>query len=341
MLTLHKLILDSEFRFEAGGVVAPLEIAYHTSSRAYRPGDRVVWICHALTANSDPSDWWPTLVGEGKLLDPDRYFIVCVNMLGSAYGSSGPATINPETGRPYMLSFPEVTVRDIARTLSEVRKALGIESVDLLVGSSIGGFQAVEWSIMEPDVIRNVVFMATAPRVCPYITAYEESQRMALEADPTFRAQADLSGGRMGLEAARSIALISYRSYDGYNATQSEQDEDCLFAGRAASYQRYQGLKLSKRFDAYSYYSLAGSVDSHNAGRGRGGVAAALSQIKADATVVAVDSDCLFPPKDMEIMASQIPGARFHTISSRFGHDGFLLETEQITNILSDILCKF
>ena len=334
----HQLILEKPFTFEAGGVLPRLEVAYHTSPHPYRKGEKVVWICHALTANSDAEDWWPQMVGPGKLIDTDRYFVVCVNMLGSSYGSSSPASVNSETGRPYYLDFPKVTVRDIIHATIEVRKALGIEKVDLLVGSSIGGFQALEWAIQEPDVIVKAAFMATSARVTPILTAYEESQRMALEADPTFRACASLKGGEAGLRCARSIALISYRSFDGYFQTQQDADPDQLFAARACSYQQYQGKKLSDRFDAYCYWTLSYSVDSANVGRGRGGVEQALQRIKAETIVVAIDSDCIFPPQVMRPIAEAIPGARYHVIHSLFGHDGFLLETEQLTAILSPLL---
>ena len=334
----HQLILEKPFTFEAGGVLPRLEVAYHTSPHPYQQGEKVVWICHALTANSDAEDWWPQMVGPGKLIDTDRYFVVCVNMLGSPYGSSSPASVNPETGRPYYLDFPKVTVRDIIHATIEVRKALGIEKVDLLVGSSIGGFQALEWAIQEPDVIAKAAFMATSARVTPILTAYEESQRMALEADPTFRACASLKGGEAGLRCARSIALISYRSFDGYFQTQQDADPDQLFAARACSYQQYQGKKLSDRFDAYCYWTLSYSVDSANVGRGRGGVEQALQRIKAETIVVAIDSDCIFPPQVMRPIAEAIPGARYHVIHSLFGHDGFLLETEQLTAILSPLL---
>ncbi len=278
------------------------------------------------------------MVGPGKLIDTDRYFVVCVNMLGSPYGSTSPASTNPATGRPYLLDFPKVTVRDIIHATIEVRKALGIATVDLLVGSSIGGFQAIEWAVQEPAVFRQVAFMATSARVTPYLTATEESQRMALEADASFRECASMRGGEMGLRCARSIALISYRSFDGYDATQQDADPDTLFSGRAASYQQHQGRKLSDRFDAYCYYTLSYSVDSANVGRGRGGVDAALRQIRAKSTVVAIDSDCIFPPKVMRPMADAIPGARYHLIHSLFGHDGFLLETQQLSDILSPLL---
>lgn len=334
----HKISTGTSFEFEAGGSLKSIDIAFHTSDREYRKGEKVVWICHALTANSDPTDWWPTLVGKGKLIDPDKYYIVCVNMLGSPYGSSGPTSINLETGKPYFFSFPMVTVRDIVRATIIVRQYLGIDKIDFLVGSSIGGFQAIEWSIMEPDVIRNVLFMATTSRSSAYLTAYEEAQRMALEADPTFREAKDLHGGAAGLKCARAIALISYRYYDGYNMTQTDEDIDTLFAKRACTYQQYQGEKFIRRFDAYSYWYLAYSLDSHNIGRGRGGVEKALGMIRAKSTVISIDNDCVFPSKDMKIMASHIPGADFHEISSRFGHDGFLLETEQITALIEPVL---
>ena len=324
----HKLITH-DFNFEAGGSLPQIEIVYHTSERPYREGERVVWLCHALTANSDPMDWWPEMVGEGCWVDPEKDYVVCVNIFGSAYGTTGPKHLQ----RP--LDFPKFTVRDTARLFTLVREHLGINKVDLLVGSSIGGFHALEWAIMEGNVIERAAFIATAPRVSPWLSAWMEVQRMAMEADPTFLACESLDGGRKGLEAARAISLISYRSFDGYNLTQYETDDDCLFASRAASYERYQGEKLVKRgFDAYSYYYLLHCVDSQNVGRGRGGVAAALSQIKAKSVVISITSDGLFPPCESREWAQHIPGAKYYEIESRFGHDGFLLETDQITKIL-------
>ena len=336
---LHKLTTHN-FSFEAGGTLDQLEIIYHTSERPYQQGDRVVWLCHALTANSDPLDWWPEMVGEGCCVNPDIDYVVCVNIFGSAYGTTGPRdfwSLDPGD-RNNPLFFPKFTVRDTARLFTLVREHLGIEYVDLLIGSSIGGFHALEWAIMEGEVIRKAAFIATAPRVSPWLSAWMEVQRMALEADPTFRACESLDGGRKGLEAARAISLISYRSFDGYNLTQYETDDDCLFASRAASYERYQGEKLVKRgFDAYSYYYLLHCVDSQNVGRHRGGVKAALAQIQAKSIVISITSDGLFPPCESSEWAKQIPNAQYFEIESRFGHDGFLLETEQITKIINSL----
>lgn len=328
------------FEFESGGSVEGLKVVYHRSERAWAAGDarKVIWICHALTANSDPSDWWPEIVGPGKLFDTEKYFVVCANMLGSAYGASGPSSFKPGTSDPYYFDFPKVTVRDIVRANILVRKHLGIDKIDFMVGGSIGGFQALEWCIIEPELIGKSLFIACNARVTPWLTAFNESQRLALEADPTFRECGSLKGGEAGLRCARSIALISYRSYEGYGRTQGETDPDVLFADRAASYQRYQGRKLADRFDAYSYYYLTFSVDGHNVGRGRGGVESALASIKADTTVVGIDSDGLFPVHEQRFIAEHVPGAKFHEITSAFGHDGFLLEYEQLKAIVIPLL---
>ncbi len=326
--------LTARLELEAGGILPAARIVYHTSSEGW-DGKPVVWICHALTANSDPEDWWPEMVGPGKGIDTDRFFVVCVNMLGSPYGSEGPARINPETGKPWLLDFPRVTVRDMIKATIEVRKYLGINRIFLLIGSSIGGFQALEWAITEPSIFEHCVFIATAPRISPYFTAMNEAQRMAIEADQSFRAAKDLSGGAAGLRCARAQGLISYRSYEGYRLTQWEEDPDTLFAGRAASYERYQGEKLVRRsFDAYSYYTLSYALDSHNVGRGRGGVAKALDTIKAHSIIITIDSDNLFPVEESRVWNKLVPGAEYIEISSRFGHDGFLLETERLTEIL-------
>lgn len=361
----YEYTYKEKFDFEAGGSVNGLRLVYHASGlrpagspaveedcaegrEGHAEGRKVIWICHALTANSDAEEWWPELVGPGKFFDTEKYIVVCVNMLGSAYGSSGPSSPMPSnlfpsganagSGRPYYFDFPLITVRDIVRANILVRKHLGIRSIDLLVGGSIGGFQALEWAVMEPDVIRQAVFIACGARATPWLTAHNESQRMALEADPSFRAAESLKGGEAGLRAARSMALISYRSYEGYNSTQEEQSEDTVFADRAGSYQRYQGKKLSDRFDAYSYYYLTRSVDSHNLGRGRGGVRAALASIRSRCIVVGIDSDCLFPVCEQRLIAESIPGAEYHEITSRFGHDGFLLEYEQLKRIIAPLL---
>lgn len=326
----HEIIVD--LPLEGGGELKGAHVVFHTSEQRH---GRVIWICHALTANSNPQDWWPEMVGEGRTIDPEKDFVVCVNMLGSAYGSESPARVNPATGKPWMLDFPRITIRDSVSAFIAVRKHLGIEKIDLLIGASNGGFNAIEWAVTEPDIIGRCLFICTAPRVSPFFGATLEAQRMALEADPTFREARDLSGGAAGLKCARAQALISYRSFRGYGRTQAEEDPDTLFAGRVASYERYQGEKLLRRgFDAYCYYTQCNAMDSHNVGRGRGGVKQALGRIRAACTVVAVDTDQIFPPQEGRVWSAWIPGAEYMEITSDFGHDGFLLEIAKLSAII-------
>ena len=326
----HEIIVD--LPLEAGGELRGAHLVFHTSEQRH---GRVIWICHALTANSNPEDWWPEMVGPGRTIDPEKDFVVCVNMLGSSYGSESPARENPATGKPWLLDFPRVTIRDSVSAFIAVRKHLGIEKIDLLIGASNGGFNAVEWAVTEPERIGRALFLCTAPRISPFMGATIEAQRMALEADPTFREAKDLSGGAAGLKCARAQALISYRCFKGYGRTQAEEDPDTLFAGRVASYERYQGEKLVRRgFDAYCYYTQCNAMDSHNVGRGRGGVQQALGRIQARCTVVAVDTDQIFPPEEGRNWSSFIPNSNFIEISSLFGHDGFLLEIPKISSII-------
>ena len=326
----QEIIVD--LPLEAGGVLKGAHLVFHTSEERH---GRVIWICHALTANSNPEDWWPEMVGPGRTIDPEKDFVVCVNMLGSSYGSESPARENPATGNPWLLDFPRVTIRDSVSAFIAVRKHLGIEKIDLLIGASNGGFNAVEWAVTEPERIGRALFLCTAPRISPFMGATIEAQRMALEADPTFREAKDLSGGAAGLKCSRAQALISYRCFKGYGRTQAEEDPDTLFAGRVASYERYQGEKLLRRgFDAYCYYTQCNAMDSHNVGRGRGGVQQALGRIQARCTVVAVDTDQIFPPAESREWSRWIPGAEYMEISSDFGHDGFLLEIAKLSAII-------
>ena len=277
------------------------------------------------------------MVGPGKFFDPGECYVVCAAMICSPYGECGPFTTNPTTGKPWLLDFPRTTVRDIVASNIRVRKHLGIEKIDILVGPSIGGFQAVEWAVMEPDRVESAVFLATDTRVSPLVTAFNESQRMALRADATFLAAESLEGGREGLKCARSMALISYRTVEGYNLTQAETDPDVVFADRAASYQRHQGDKLIARgFDAYSYCYLSYALDSHNVGRGRGGEAAALGTIKARTLVINIPTDMVFPAYRARVFKEFIPGAEYRELPSIFGHDGFLIENEALVSIFRE-----
>ena len=329
---------DKPFELECGVALPSLTIAYDTFGELNAERSNVIWVCHALTANSDVADWWPHTVEEGCFLDPAKYFTVCANFLGSHYGTTGPLSVNPATGEPWYGDFPKVTVRDMVRAHQLLAEHLGISRVKLLIGSSIGGFQCLEWSIMQPDFAERAAFIATTPRTKPWASAFNESQRMAIECDPTY-GERSAEAGLAGMATARSIALMSYRGGMAYDKTQEDANPDEVgFERRVLSYQRYQGEKLRRRFNAYSYYRLSQAVDSHNLGRGRGKVEDVLKQIKAKSLVVAITSDILFPPSDHTIMVENIPNVEYHLIDSDFGHDGFLVEHKQLNDIILNFL---
>lgn len=326
----QKFRYKKDFPLESGGYLPGIDIAYHTYGRMNREKNNVIWVCHALTANSDVFDWWKGLFGEDELFNPRDFFIVCANKIGSCYGSTGPLSINPETGNPWYHNFPLITVRDIVRSYEILREHLGIESIYLLIGGSTGGQQVLEWAFMNPGVHKNIAPVATHARSSPWSIAFNQSQRLAVEADSTWK-ESNPEAGLAGMLAARSIALLSYRNYNTYMATQSDDAADKLGDYRAMSYQRYQGEKLVRRFNAFSYMSLLNTMDTHNLGRGRGGVEKALSGIKARTMVTSIKNDLLFPEKEQILLADLIPGAEFVCIDSLYGHDGFLIETKALS----------
>lgn len=331
---------NEPFTLECGAVLPELVIAYDTYGQMNADGSNVIWVCHALTANSDVADWWPHTVEKDKFLDPEKYFVVCANFLGSHYGTTGPLHVNPSTGRPWFSTFPDVTVRDMVRAHQILAKALGIGHINLLIGSSIGGFQCMEWAIMEPDICTNLALIATTPRTKPWASAFEESQRMIIENDPTW-GNGTPEAGLEGMAVARSVALLSYRGGSAYDLSQEETVEDpnqVSFRRRVHSYQRHQAEKLKSRFNAYSYYLLSRTVDAHNIGRDRGRVEDVLKGIKARTVVVAITSDILFPPSDHTVFVENIPDVEYHLIDSAFGHDGFLVEHEQLGNIIKHFM---
>lgn len=332
-------IHNEPFRLESGEVLPSLEIAYDTFGKLNDKHDNIIWVCHALTANSNVADWWPHTVVEGKFLDPTRYFIVCANFLGSHYGTTSPLSVNPTTGRKWYYDFPRITVRDMVRCHQLLAKHLNIERVKLLIGSSIGGFQCMEWAIMEPRFMERLALIATTPCTEPWAAAFNESQRMAIRLDPTWGELRD-DAGLDGMAVARSIALISYRGGAAYNATQQEAEhpEEASFTRRAHSYQRHQGEKLRRRFNALSYYRLSEAVDSHNIARGRGSIAEALSAIEARTLVVAISSDILFPPEAHRPLREEIGDVEYHLIESQFGHDGFLVEHNKLNLIIENFV---
>ena len=386
---------------ESGTILPSFHLAYTTHGKLNAAGDNVVWVFHALTANSDPAQWWPGLVGEGRLFDPSSYFIVCVNMPGSHYGSISPLDSDPLSGEPYYHDFPFFTPRDMITAYRPLREFLGIRTIHIGIGGSMGGQQLLEWAIEEPELFSYIFPIATNARHSSWGIAFNTAQRMAIEADATWK-ERHPSAGTAGMKAARATALLSYRHYDTYAQTQPRPEDFVTEEGPStqksspgqilreaglpeqrlsesapsvggptstqqspgepglpeprlsrpdhpvggptsspenpASYQRYQGDKLARRFSAFNYYTLSLSMDAHDVGRGRGGVETALQRIRAHTLVIGIETDLLFPLPEQRSLASMIPGAAFQTIYSLYGHDGFLLEFEQIGQLINHFL---
>ena len=309
-----------------------LDIAYHTYGTLNALRDNVIWVCHALTANSDVADWWPHTVEEGRFLDPAKHFVVCANILGSHYGTTGPLSINPTTSEPWYGDFPAFTIRDMVAAHQVLAEALGIDRIKALVGSSVGGFQAVEWAVMEPTRFEKLILIATAAKASPWTIAIDETQRMAIEADATF-GERRADAGMRGMAAARALGLLTYRGSLGYNLTQQDPKE-APAVHRASTYQQYQGEKLCRRYNAYSYVAILNAFDTHDVGRGRRGLEQELAQITAETILVGITSDIIFTPEEMRALQQQIPESRYYEIDSPFGHDGFLVEHVQLNEIL-------
>jgi homoserine O-acetyltransferase len=327
-MSTHIYQYKKSFVLESGRKLENLNIAFTTLGKLNAEKNNVIWITHALTANANPGEWWKGLVGNGKFYNPEKHFIVCANVIGSCYGSTGPLSINPDTGNPYYHDFPFITIKDIVKSLDFLRLHLGIDKINTLLGGSLGGQQAVEWAIQQPAVIENLFLIASNAQHSAWGKAFNESQRLAIKADRTWYSYSD-DAGLKGLKAARAIALLSYRNYETYNSTQLDNDES-IDDFNASSYQNYQGDKLVNRFNAFSYWNLSKAMDSHNVSRGRESIVNALSLVKAKTLIVAVSSDLLFPVSESKVLAERISNSQLSVINSLYGHDGFLIETEQL-----------
>ncbi len=308
------LEIQEEIELESGEWLKNLRIAYHTFGKLNSNKDNVIWVFHALTANSNVEQWWSELIGKNKLLDTDQYFIICANNLGSCYGTSAHNLLENRT---------LIDIRDMVKVHQKLKEHLGISKIFLAIGGSQGGQQALEWAISSPSDFQHLILMACNAKHSAWGIAFNETQRMALEL------------GENGLEVARAIAMLSYRNYEMYKRT--EENVPSSRQG-AAAYQRYQGQKLKSRFDANSYWILSKAMDRHDVARKRESLETALSRIKAKTLVIGISSDLLFPVEEQLFLAEHIKQAQLSIIESKYGHDGFLTEYEQITQICKEFL---
>ncbi|MEV5357753.1 homoserine O-acetyltransferase [Streptomyces sp. NPDC052693] len=347
---------EEPLALEAGGELPGVRLAFETWGRLAPDRSNAVLVLHALTGDSHvagPAEpghptpgWWDGLVGPGRALDTDRWFVVAPNVLGGCQGSTGPASPGP-TGRRWGGSFPFLTQRDQVAAEAGLADALGIDRWALVVGGSMGGMRALEWAVSRPDRTGALLVLATAAAAGAEQIAWADVQVRAIRADPNWRGGHYHDTGRgphEGLGLARRIAHVTYRSEPELQLRfgRSPQGEEDPWSGgryQVQSYLDHHAAKLVHRFDATSYVVLSEAMNSHDVGRGRGGVRAALSRITARTLVAGVDSDRLYPPSQQAELAAGIGTAdHLRLIESPHGHDGFLIEEEQVAALVRELL---
>ncbi|MEE4270690.1 MAG: homoserine O-acetyltransferase [Thermoanaerobaculales bacterium] len=323
-----------DFRLESGEVVPDARIAYRSWGTLNPSATNAVVVCHALTGSPDVDLWWPALLGPGRAFDPLRDFVICCNVLGSSYGSTGPASLRPGTDHRWGADFPATTVADTVRAHRRVLDDLGVRSVRFATGGSLGGMQSLEWALQD-DRVAAVAVVAASARHSAWAIAISDAQRAAIAADPNW------CGGHYdpsrppaaGLAAARRMAMCSYRTPQSLGERFGRRRAD---DGRfeIESWLDYHGGALVQRFDASCYVHLTRTMDSHDIGRGRGGVDRALASIRIPVLAVSIDSDGLYPPTEQIEIAEKAPLGELVRLSSPHGHDAFLIEVADLNEQL-------
>lgn len=349
---LGPLALENGRRLEAP------TIAYETWGRLDAQRSNAVLVLHALTGDSHvcgpataahPSPgWWESLVGPGRAIDTNRWFVIAPNVLGGCQGTTGPSSPGPD-GRPWGSRFPSLTVRDQVRAEQSLADALGLERFAFVIGGSMGGMRAVEWAVGAPERVERLALVATCAWASADQIAWNSIQLAAIAADPDFHGgdyYGHGEGPRAGLGIARRIAHTTYRTdreLEERFANRPQGQEDPFDGGRhqVTSYLDHHADKLLRRFDANSYRVLVAAMNTHDIGRGRGGREQALQRISARTLVVSIDADRLFPPALGEAIAAQIPGARYELLHSAVGHDAFLLEQPLLQEWIRELLADY
>jgi len=331
------LTLPEPVTLESGAILPQVTVAYRTWGRLDPAGDNAVLVCHALTGSADVDQWWPGLMGPGKALDPARDYVVCSNVLGGCYGSTGPTSLSPLTGKRYGAGFPAVTVRDLVHVQAALLDQLGVDQLALVLGGSLGGMQALEWAALYPERVQRIAALSVSARQSPWCIGQSEAQRHALYADTRWKG-GDYDPAEPpahGLAAARMAAMLSYRHWDEFAVRFGrEQATDGCF--QVESWLKHHGEKFVARFDAASYVALTRIMDSHDLGRGRGGYARALAALRMPLLVVGSTSDVLYLPDEQRELAWHVSGAELAWLDSPHGHDAFLIETPTLDALIRD-----
>lgn len=328
--------VPGSFRLESGKVLDEVTVAYRTWGDPANAARNAILICHALTGSADVDAWWPGIIAEGGAFDPRRDYIVCSNILGGCYGTTGPASLRPGGRERYRASFPRVTVRDMVNLQRLLLDHLGVDSLALVTGPSLGGMQALEWALMYPERVRSIVPIGVGGRHSAWCIAMSEAQRTAIYADPNWHGgnYSDDRPPLQGLAAARMMAILSYRSWHSFDdrfGRRKRDDGDF----EVQSYLRYQGEKINRRFDANSYVRLTQAMNDHDVARGRGSYREVIRGIAQRALVVSVSSDLLYPPHEQQTLVQHLPHVTYEILNSGDGHDGFLIESAELGRIIA------
>ncbi len=339
MSELNTHIFEDTFTTESGFSFDNPEIAYHSWGTLNQDKSNVVLVIHALTGNSNLEEWFPGLFQDKSPIDLTKHFVLCVNIPGSCYGSLGPWSTNPKTGKPYQNEFPVFSIRDIVRFQQKLLNELGIQNIELAIGGSMGGMIALEFALMD-DRVKKLCLMVMGKKHSPWAIGISHAQRMALYADPKWNngAYDRNDPPTKGLAAARAMAMITYRAPANYEHKFSRDRNTSKDLFEVESYLEYQGQKLVSRFDALSYDRLTKSMDTHDVSRGRGTFEEVLERLTTPTLVIGVDSDRLYPTLEQKELVRLIPNAIYKEIASEFGHDAFLIEFDQINEFLSSFL---
>jgi len=339
--------VDEPFALESGGSLRPVNLRYAVYGSLNERRDNAILVCHALSGSARVGDWWPQLFGAHGIFDLSRDSVICANVIGSCYGSAGPQTINPVTGKPFGASFPLVTVRDWVQSQALLLDHLGVERLRAVIGGSIGGMQAIQWAIDKPGRVENCIAIGAAPLTAMGL-ALNHLQRLAIVNDAKWRngEYETGDGPNAGLALARSLAMISYKSERLFaerfarNPNRNGEDPRLSLAERydIGGYLDYQGEIFTRRFDPNSYLIITKAMDNFHPARGYESDRAALERVKARVLLVGISSDWLFPPGEIKALAERMKeagvNAEYAELQSTHGHDGFLAEPDAFAPIV-------
>ena len=359
-------------KLECGETLSNVRVAYQTYGTLNDEGTTAILICHALTGNAHAAGfiaeeefdnysspdlinkyynmtkgkpgWWDDVIGPGKVFDTNKYFVICSNVLGSCYGTTGPLTIIPQNNKSFQAGFPKVTVRDIVKVQKHLVDKLGVNKIVTISGGSLGGMQVLEWAVMYPELVESIIPIATSAKHSAWAVGVGEIERNAITNDQKWNNGFYDNQPEQGLSLARKIAMLTYRTMPSMEEkfarqlTESENffDENNKF--QIENYLEYQGQKLVKRFDANAYITLTKIMDYHDISFNRGNIKAVLKSIKAKTLSIGIDSDLLYPVEEQKFIAENVEKGKYAEIKSIHGHDAFLIEYDQLNKIVGEFL---